>query len=729
MGVTPSTSAPLLEWALYYASLGWGVFPCHTPDPEGGKCGCGKTLGRGKDECTAKAPRTPNGFKDATTDAGQIRKWWEAMPTANIGSPTPAVLDIEAKKDEGTPDGVAEMKRLLDANGNGSLGEAPIFKTGQYNGQRGAGLCFASGAPTRGVAPGIEIRGEGSYVLLPPSLHFSGVAYEWVRTPNGALPPLPKWILDLAGTRKNTQRKRVSAGENVTAGDRHGFLISEAGRLRTLGLSETDALACLFGLDELHCEPPIQSEGRNSELEKMVADIYAKDPLPAIVRETPSVRWDGDLAAVLEDLRRYYRRYVVVPERQADTIALWCAHTFVYNAFRVTPYLHFWSPEPGSGKTLSLEILEPVARAGFSADDLTGPVLYRFVDKSKPTLFFDEVDGVFSKKNDSGAEDLRKILNSGHRRGKKVLRMGGPRNDQVHMFEPYCPKALAGLNNLPATLAHRSIPIALKPPLPGDNYEDDYDLDEVEEEAAGIRTRLQAWADSGPPLHDKARKPKRLPELDARRNEMWRSLLRIADLAGGRWPQAAREAAVALSSGEVADDEKSFGLRLLADLQKVFVSERVSIKELVADLNALEESPWGGFSKGSGLTTRELGRRLKPYGVRAKPIRIDGERKGNGYELSQFADAFSRYLPSETGTRGTTGLQSQKTADSAQVQNEPVPVAENPANPHEQSDVPVVPVKNALGGQEGWNGVCKVCEKPRHLTHDETCLDCLGEPA
>ena len=74
----------MLRAALAYASkFGWPVFPVHSVN-ESGSCSCGRS------ECAnaGKHPLTPNGFKDATTDPGQIRKLWEAYPDANIGVPT-----------------------------------------------------------------------------------------------------------------------------------------------------------------------------------------------------------------------------------------------------------------------------------------------------------------------------------------------------------------------------------------------------------------------------------------------------------------------------------------------------------------------------------------------------------------------------------------------------------------------------------------------------------------
>jgi hypothetical protein len=409
------------------------------------------------------------------------------------------------------------------------------------------------------------------------------------------------------------------------------------------------------------------------------------------------------IRTLLEETREFFRRFVVVSELQADTIALWVAHTYVFDVAKATPYLHFWSPDPGSGKTTALEALEVTCRDGMTVDDLTGASLFRFIEARRPTLLIDEVDGIFGKKQNDGSEDIRKVLNSGYRAGKRVIRMGGPRHDEVHMFDPYCPKALAGLRELPGTLAHRSIPVAMQPPLPEEHYQD-FDPEEVEEEAQQLRDRLKTWAESAQDaLRDPAHKPTKLPELDARRNQIWSILLRVADLAGGNWPDRAREAAVKLSSGDRRADEASVGIRLLGHIRDVFSDDKMSIKEIAEALNAIEDATYGGWNDGDGIRTRELGWKLKPYGIIAKPIRVDGERRGNGYEKAQFKDAWSRYLPDTaptTGTTGTSGSRSQKQAEKEPAQDKAVPVVEEPANPHEQRAVPVVPVLDAGYGDD-----------------------------
>ena len=221
--------------------------------------------------------------------------------------------------------------------------------------------------------------------------------------------------------------------------------------------------------------------------------------------------WDGELAQLLEETRTFFRRFIVVGEHEADAVALWVAHSYVFATARATPYLHLWSPEAGSGKTTALEVLEVVAHKGLTADDLSGAALFRLIEARHPTLLLDEVDGVFGKKGSEAAEDHRKILNSGYRAGKRVFRCGGKNFTELDEFDVDRPKALAGLNEIPGMLAHRSIPIAMKPPRSGDSY-DDFDSEEAEAAASYLRGTFELWAEAAEgDLRDPRLKPAKLP--------------------------------------------------------------------------------------------------------------------------------------------------------------------------------------------------------------------------
>jgi hypothetical protein len=160
----------LLDAALQYASRGWRVFPIHTVD-EGGCCTCHRTC-----SSPGKHPRTKHGYKDATVSPPQIEAWWAKWPDANIGIATGmasgiAVLDV---------DGPAGMQRLVDLvrDSGTTLPATPCVVTA-----RGIHIYFALGPGERAVmctsGDGLDMRGDGGYVLAPPSRHPSGHIYRW----------------------------------------------------------------------------------------------------------------------------------------------------------------------------------------------------------------------------------------------------------------------------------------------------------------------------------------------------------------------------------------------------------------------------------------------------------------------------------------------------------------------------------------------------------------------
>jgi hypothetical protein len=86
----------------------------------------------------------------------------------------------------------------------------------------------------------------------------------------------------------------------------------------------------------------------------------------------------------LDFVREFFCRYVVVEPHQADAIALWIAHTYVFESSRATPYLHFCSPEWGSGKSTALEVIEVLAANAISIDDISGAALFRLIEAKRP---------------------------------------------------------------------------------------------------------------------------------------------------------------------------------------------------------------------------------------------------------------------------------------------------------------------------------------------------------
>lgn len=184
----------LLESALAYAARRWRVFPVHTPrGADGGplqegesavRCSCGRPTC----EDIGKHPRTRQGVKDASTDESIVQAWWTRWTDANIGIATGsglAVLDI---------DGPEELQRFQGLIGkHGTIETTAVVKTG-----RGLHFYFQGELERSRKVDGLLLRGEGGYVIAPPSIHRSGVQYQWVT--GEKLAELPGWFLELGAS-------------------------------------------------------------------------------------------------------------------------------------------------------------------------------------------------------------------------------------------------------------------------------------------------------------------------------------------------------------------------------------------------------------------------------------------------------------------------------------------------------------------------------------------------
>ncbi len=255
----------ILAAALKYASMGWRVIPIHTPTPIG--CSC-TANGKCKNK-PGKHPKTKNGLKDGTTDQAKIREWWNKWRDANIGIVTGAesglvVLDVDGKEGQ---DSLDALERQC-----GKLPNTVEVLTG------GGGRHFYFKHPGRRVktcagkiARGLDIRGDGGYVVAPPSIHASGKNYEWESDSLAgelSLSSLPSWILDRISGRTDGKGNGNATGWIATAiaklheGNRNATFAKIIGRLHHNGWKAEDILKLLiphaqkhnFSLEELRKE-------------------------------------------------------------------------------------------------------------------------------------------------------------------------------------------------------------------------------------------------------------------------------------------------------------------------------------------------------------------------------------------------------------------------------------------------------------------------------------------
>ncbi len=343
-------------------------------------------------------------------------------------------------------------------------------------------------------------------------------------------------------------------------------------------------------------------------------------------------------AELLGEVSAGIRHHVVMPDHVADAAAIWVVHTYLIECFGISPRLAITSPEKGCGKTTLLDVLSRLVWRPLPTANATAAAIFRVVEMHQPTLLIDEAD-TFLRDN----EELRGVLNSGHRHGGSVLRTVGDEHEP-RPFATFSACVIALIGKLPATLADRSIAIELRRRLATEPIEQ-YRHDRTPHLDTLARKAARWMTDNA----DRIRNAE--PDMPAgvfnRVADNWRPLLAIADAAGGEWSERARRALAAMAG---AADDQSTGVMLLADIRAIFADregDRMTSTDLADALVAIEGRPWAEWRGGKAITTNGLARLLAPFGVAPATIRVGG-KTAKGYRLADFADAFDRYLASDT---------------------------------------------------------------------------------
>lgn len=349
---------------------------------------------------------------------------------------------------------------------------------------------------------------------------------------------------------------------------------------------------------------------------------------------------------VVDEVADHLARFVAFPSDAAlVAAALWVLHTHTVDVAESTPRLAFLSPEPGSGKSRALEVLATLVPHPMEAVNASPAALFRSVGgDTRPTILFDEIDTVFGPKAKEN-EELRGFLNAGHRRGAVAHRCVGEKQE-VRAFPAYAAVAVAGLHDLPDTLAHRSIIIRMRRRGPNETVEP-FRQRIHRPEGEAIRDQVAAWAaDVINELRDHY--PQMPDGVTDRPADVWEPLLSIAEVVGGDWPDRARQACVAIVH-DATHREPSISVRLLDDIRTVYADKGnppfIATADLLTALRGMDEAPWATYGK-DGLTPRTLARKLTDYGVTPHLDRpTPGADPLRGYRRNDLADPWQRYLP------------------------------------------------------------------------------------
>lgn len=295
-------SPPLLDAALGYAELGWTVF-----------------------KLNGKRPATSNGFKDATADPHRIRATFRGSRRANLGIATGEakllIVDVDPRH------GGDESLRALEQE-NGALPQTVRARTGGG----GEHIYFKNpgdvGSSAGRLGRGLDVRGNGGYVVAPPSVHKSGRRYSWINPPGDfEVADPPAWLLTLCvkGVTERDSEWEPSGREpspevlalledgDWAIGEQRECALRVTRALLNEGRGTEDIVDQVFDALERSNQEPSEPWTRG-DVEKLVADLAGSDPPSLRLKEQSK----GDAAARFE--MRSLRDAKVVAAKPIDWV-------------------------------------------------------------------------------------------------------------------------------------------------------------------------------------------------------------------------------------------------------------------------------------------------------------------------------------------------------------------------------------------------------------------------
>lgn len=257
----------ILNAAIEYAKAGLAVFPVRQN----------------------KRPYTPHGCKDAKTDLRVIKEWWKRWPDANIGIATGSisgniiVIDLDVDNDKGI-DGYRSLSEWQRENGEFPDTWQAITGRGGYH------MYFrhpnASSITNRaGILEGVDIRGEGGYVVAPPSIHQNGTAYEWEYPPEEyEIAEATELIDKLLSVGSERKRESFVVPEVINDGERNSTLFKMAASLQERGWADNAIKEAVRQQNLSTCVHPLEDE----EVDRIVASAirYQKGEMRELQRAT-----------------------------------------------------------------------------------------------------------------------------------------------------------------------------------------------------------------------------------------------------------------------------------------------------------------------------------------------------------------------------------------------------------------------------------------------------------
>ncbi len=445
---------------------------------------------------------------------------------------------------------------------------------------------------------------------------------------------------------------------------------------------------------------------RAGTLEKMIAKELPKtqDAEDEVLKKLPKDEpWTDpvDLGEVLDTALAEVKRYIVAAESDLATGVAWSVHAHALHNekinIRVNPRLAISAPTEDSGKTALLECVLLLSPRGLASSSFSAASVFRLVDAANPTLGVDDAHTILGDRNNP----ICNIVCGGHRKHEANVprvEVDSKGRRTVRVFSSWTGITSAGIGEMPRELQSRAITLRLRRALAGEQHE--YLVDGTSPVLVECRRKLAAWAEQ---QTEPLPRPALPPELINRQGDNWRILFGIAELAGGRWPDLIRTAALTAAK---AEREPTLAERLLLSIRDAFRgqaeadqkrrdggdmsspdtwpdnADRLQTTTLLERMLGDPAEEWTNANRGKAVTAYWLRTKLRtlldPPGAQQWYTGTGNKRQHHrGYLRLQFEDAWSRHLPPErdipstshhasgsSGLSGLSGSADEKSAES-----------------------------------------------------------------
>lgn len=234
---------------------------------------------------------------------------------------------------------------------------------------------------------------------------------------------------------------------------------------------------------------------------------------------------NGTPDSVHREIVDYLKNFIFFPNPEYfDMLAVWIMGTYIYRTFRYYPYLHL-NAEKGSGKTLLMELMSPIAFNGVLLSQPPASTMLKLIEQDSASLFIDEVEGLGANKSSGG--QLKAILKTG------FARSGVYYNGDV-MFRTFCSKCFAGINLLDDVLADRTIIVRLLRKTGRDKTKIYRETPLMRKDQSDLRDKLYHFGlRYGPQIaadyHSETTMYDELPHLTNRAYDIWVPLFKIVN--------------------------------------------------------------------------------------------------------------------------------------------------------------------------------------------------------